>query len=88
MAAGKLRHGHGLGEQIALALGAAFARKELPLRFRLDAFGEHGHAEALAQSEHRAHDRGCGRILRQTVTKDWSSLILSKGKACSVAREE
>src|SRR4029077_9038411 len=50
----QLAEAHGPGEQIALALGATFAVKKMPLRFGLDAFGQYGHAEARAQCQHGA----------------------------------
>ena len=76
----QLREAHGPGEQIALALGAAFAVEELPLRFGLDAFGQHGHAEARAQRQHGADDRRGGRILRQPFHEGLVELDLVERK--------
>src|SRR5579862_230284 len=45
-------------QQIALDLVAAFFLEEAQLLVGLDAFGDHRQAEALAEAEHGAHDRG------------------------------
>ncbi len=57
--------GAGLPSKIALHRVAAFFGEEAELFLGLDAFGDDRHFEAVAEIDHRAHDRrpiaGCGR---------------------------
>src|SRR4051812_9907055 len=44
-------------DQITLDLVAAFRAQSLELLGRLDTFGQYRHAEAVAETDHRADDR-------------------------------
>ena len=70
----------GSTEVIPLHLGAAGGSQLQVLVLGLDALGGRGHAEAVAEAAIDCDDRQAIARVESPVTKEWSILILSKGK--------
>ncbi|GCC44573.1 hypothetical protein chiPu_0028521, partial [Chiloscyllium punctatum] len=83
---GKLTDRSRPADQIALHRVAAFLGKEGELGLGLDAFGDDRHFKAVAEIDHRAHDRGRLRIAAEIDDEGAVDLDLVERKRLQIAQ--